>query len=100
MIKDFRGTQIEQGDTISNCLRATQGGGDKAFVLAKDGDRYDIRVLLPEECEVLMGMPPGYTAIPDATRDQRLHAIGNSLAVPCVRFIGERIIHEFNRELP
>ncbi|AFU88029.1 DNA methyltransferase [Caulobacter phage CcrColossus] len=99
LIKGFSGQQIEQGDTLSNCLRTTGGGSSKAYVLCKDrgADRYDIRVIMPEECEVLMGMPPGYTDIPGATRDQRLYAIGNSLAVPVVRFIGERVaraLHE------
>lgn len=93
LIQGFKGEQVEQGDTLSNCLRTTGGGSSKAYVLSKDrgAERYDIRVIAPEECEVLMGMPPGYTAIEGATRDQRLFAIGNSLAVPVVRFIGERV---------
>lgn len=98
VVKGFSAQQIEQGDTISNCLRTTGGGSSKGFVLCKDDGRYDIRALLPEECEVLMGMPPGYTAIPGATIDQRLTAIGNSLAVPVVRFIGERIAAAFHKK--
>lgn len=98
VINGFSAQQVEQGDTLSNCLRTTGGGSSKAFVLCKDDDRYDIRALIPEECEVLMGMPPGYTDIPGATRDQRLTAIGNSLAVPVVRFIGERIAAAFHKK--
>ena len=57
-----------------------------------------VRRLLPEECEKLQGFEPGYTAIPwrGKPADQcpdgpRYKALGNSWAVPCVRWIGRRI---------
>lgn len=89
-----RGAQIEQGGTISNCLRASQGGSDKAFALIMDddGNGWGVRQLLPVECERLQGMPDGWSLIPGASASQRYHAVGNSLAVPVVRMIGERII--------
>ena len=50
------------------------------------------------ECEKLQGFPPGYTAIPWRKKpaDQcpdgpRYRALGNSWAVPNVRWIGQRI---------
>jgi len=56
------------------------------------------RRLTPEECEGLMGMPLGWTQIPwrgkpaEACPDgPRYAAIGNSMAVPVVRWIGQRI---------
>lgn len=85
-------SQIEQGGEVSNCLRASQGGSDKAFVLTRETGRWDVRALTPVECERLMGMPDDWSLIPGASVSQRLHAIGNSLAVPCVRLIGERIV--------
>jgi DNA (cytosine-5)-methyltransferase 1 len=54
-----------------------------------------VRRLTPEECEALQGFPRGYTAIPHrgkpAADGPRYKALGNSWAVPVVRWIGERI---------
>lgn len=57
-----------------------------------------VRRLTPTECERLQGFPDGYTAIPwrGKPADQcpdgpRYKALGNSWAVPNVRWIGERI---------
>jgi DNA (cytosine-5)-methyltransferase 1 len=57
-----------------------------------------VRRLTPEECEALQGFPRSYTAIPwrNKPADQcpdgpRYKALGNSWAVPVVRWIGERI---------
>ena len=57
-----------------------------------------VRRLTPTECERLQGFPDGYTAIPwkKKTADQcpdgpRYKALGNSMAVPVMRWIGERI---------
>jgi hypothetical protein len=43
------------------------------------------------ECEQLFGFRDGYTDIPGATETERYSAIGNSMAVPVMRWIGERI---------
>lgn len=60
-----------------------------------------VRRLTPVECERLMGFDDNWTRIPYRGRpaDQcpdspRYRAIGNSWAVPCVRWIGERIKKE------
>lgn len=57
-----------------------------------------VRRLTPTECEKLQGFEPGYTAIPwrGKPADQcpdgpRYKALGNSWAVPNVRWIGQRI---------
>ena len=55
-----------------------------------------VRRLTPVECEKLQGFPPGYTAIPwrgkpESPDGSRYKALGNSWAVPVVRYIGERI---------
>ena len=54
-----------------------------------------VRRLMPIECERLQGFPDGYTDIkinnkptPDGSRYK---ALGNSMAVPVMRWIGERI---------
>ena len=54
-----------------------------------------VRRLTPRECERLQGFPDDWTLIPYrrgiAADGPRYKAIGNSMAVPVVRWIGERI---------
>jgi DNA (cytosine-5)-methyltransferase 1 len=55
-----------------------------------------VRRLTPTECERLQGFQDGYTAIPwrkkaDAPDGPRYKALGNSMAVPCMAWIGKRI---------
>lgn len=54
-----------------------------------------VRRLTPRECERLQGFPDDYTLIPyrnkDAADGPRYKAMGNSMAVPVMRWIGERI---------
>lgn len=55
-----------------------------------------VRRLLPVECERLQGFPDGWTAVTHrkkpAADGPRYKAIGNSKAVPVVRWIGRRIM--------
>lgn len=55
------------------------------------GCEVGVRRLTPMECERLQGFPDRYTAIPGAKDGPRYKALGNSFAVPVVRWIGERI---------
>ena len=55
-----------------------------------------VRRLTPTECERLQGFPDGYTNIPyrnknDAPDGPRYKALGNSMAVNAMRWIGRRI---------
>ena len=50
-----------------------------------------VRRLTPLECERLMGYPDEYTNIPGASNNARYKALGNSMAVNCMRILGERI---------
>ena len=57
-----------------------------------------VRRLTPTECERLQGFPDGWTAIPwkkknaeDCPDGPRYKALGNSMAVNCMEWIGERI---------
>ncbi len=51
-----------------------------------------VRKLTPTECERLQGFPDGYTNIMPNTPDgSRYVALGNSMAVPVMRWIGKRI---------
>ena len=78
-------------------LKAQSGGtgrGDAAPLLAVGGP-LAVRRLTPRECERLQGMPDDYTLIPyrgkPAADGPRYRAIGNSMAVPVMRWIGRRI---------
>lgn len=58
--------------------------------------RLAVRRLTPTECERLQGFPDGWTDIPWRGKDHapdgpRYKALGNSMAVPCMRWIGEQI---------
>lgn len=54
-----------------------------------------VRRLTPRECERLQGFPNDWTFVPyrnkDAADGPRYRALGNSMAVPVMRHIGERI---------
>jgi DNA (cytosine-5)-methyltransferase 1 len=54
-----------------------------------------VRRLTPRECERLQGFPDDYTAIPfrgkPAADGPRYRALGNSMAVPVMAWIGSRI---------
>lgn len=50
-----------------------------------------VRRLTPRECERLQGFPDDYTAIPGAADAPRYAALGNSMAVPVMRWIGQRL---------
>jgi DNA (cytosine-5)-methyltransferase 1 len=61
-----------------------------------DGLLWTVRRLMPVECERLQGFPDGWTDIPWHGKESspdgpRYKALGNSMAVPVMRWIGERI---------
>jgi DNA (cytosine-5)-methyltransferase 1 len=68
----------------------TGGGQPQAVATAAQ-----VRRLTPRECERLQGFPDDWTAIPwrgkPAADSPRYKALGNSMAVPVMRWIGERI---------
>lgn len=55
-------------------------------------DSRGVRQYLPVEGERLQGMPDDWTLIPSAKDTARYKAIGNSMAVPVMRWIGEGIV--------
>ncbi|HGN2936748.1 TPA: DNA cytosine methyltransferase [Pseudomonas aeruginosa] len=63
-----------------------------------------VRRLTPRECERLQGVPDDYTLIPwrgkpaeECPDGPRYKAIGNSKAVPVVRWIGRRLLQQLER---
>lgn len=66
-------------------------------------DGVHVRRLTPTECERLQGFPDNHTQIPwrgkpaaECPDSPRYKAVGNSMAVPVMRWIGERI-HQVNQ---
>ena len=80
------GATAELGGEQANALRAAQGGGSAPYVLTTR-----VRRLTPRECERLQGFPDDATAIPGAKDSPRYAALGNSMAVPVMRWLGKRI---------
>lgn len=98
------------GNIIGKDPNGTSGGNGMGAI--QDGTAYtltatdrhavsdglQVRRLTPTECERLQGFPDNHTQIPwrgkpaaDCPDGPRYKAIGNSMAVPVMRWIGERI---------
>ncbi len=81
------------------------GSGERGYPDPSDGNGHSmvgtamtVRRLTPRECERLQGFPDDYTLIPwrkkqaeDCPDGPRYKALGNSMAVNCMAWIGERI---------
>lgn len=92
------GSTVEvRNDGTANAL-LTPNGGRAGIGLGAVGWGMQVRRLTPVECERLQGFPDNHTLISwrgkdaaDCPDGQRYKAIGNSMAVPVMRWIGERI---------
>jgi DNA (cytosine-5)-methyltransferase 1 len=78
--------------------RSPQSSEVTQQVAAVHSATMQVRRLTPTECERLQGFPDGWTAIPwkKKSADQcpdgpRYKALGNSMAVNCMEWLGERI---------
>lgn len=67
------------------------GGNNTPLAVADGGKPQLICRLTPLECERLQGFPDGWTAHPGASDFARYWALGNSVTIPCVEFVLERI---------
>ncbi|MEG3078509.1 DNA cytosine methyltransferase [Halomonas sp. 5021] len=114
------GATAELGGEIATALRASTGGGDKPHILTVHGTQDPcvsdstafslgrnnggenavlndlvVRRLTPTEAERLQGFPDSHTAVlyrnKPAADGPRYKAIGNSMAVPCMAWIGSRL---------
>lgn len=83
----------EHKEEQAYCLTNPGAGGRTHSRQLFDG--MGVRRLTPRECERLQGFPDDYTAIiyrgKPAADGPRYRALGNSFAVPVIRWIGERI---------
>lgn len=84
--------QTVDGDCAAT-VTAAAGGTNTSGPKVQTG--MVVRRLTPVECERLQGFPDGWTDIPyrgkPAPDGPRYKALGNSMAVPCMAWIGRRI---------
>lgn len=85
------GGAMPEGAHDTANIRAASGGSSRSYIPTASA----VRRLTPEECEALQGFPRSYTAVPcrgkPAADGPRYRALGNSMAVPVMRWLGERI---------
>ena len=77
---------------IDHTQALSSGGGKpgQGYQAVRQG--MSVRRLTPRECERLQGFPDDYTNIREKCPDgPRYKALGNSMAVPVMRWIGQRI---------
>jgi DNA (cytosine-5)-methyltransferase 1 len=78
---------------VTHSLRASTGNAMGGTPSAMTG--MQVRRLTPRECERLQGFPDDYTLVPHrgkpAADGPRYKALGNSMAVPCMAWLGRRI---------
>ena len=97
---DFRNNKIEKNPNISGTIQSKPNGGFSLNYTT--GILYPaslrVRRLTPLECSRLMGFPDNYTQIPwkgkpaeNCPDSLQYKALGNSMAVPCIQWIGQRI---------
>jgi DNA (cytosine-5)-methyltransferase 1 len=90
------GRNLEIGGNVAFALTAPSGGGRAQE--RNIATPYAVRRLTPRECERLQGFPDHYTEIPwrgkaaeDCPDGPRYKALGNAMAVNCMRWLGQRI---------
>ena len=89
------GAQFEGPHDTAN-IRAASGGSSRSYV----AQQWAVRRLTPKECERLQGFPDSYAEAHSQADGPRYKQIGNSFAVPVVRWIGKRIDDALNKIPP
>lgn len=85
-------SEVNERD-VAYPLKTGGGKPGQSYPAIRDG--IAVRRLTPRECERLQGFPDDYTLVPfrgkPASDSPRYKALGNSMAVPVMRWLGERI---------
>ena len=77
-------------DGIAGCLRTPEGGSSKQYLVIKKGEEIHARLLTVREAARLMGAPDSFI-LPGSYNDG-YKAMGDAVAMPVARFIGERFL--------
>jgi DNA (cytosine-5)-methyltransferase 1 len=80
----------ENKNNVCPTLTANMGGGGHNVPLIRDD--YGVRKLTPEECLRLQGFPGDFNFAPAVRSSGRYKQAGNSVSVPVVQRIAERIL--------
>lgn len=87
-----------KGALVSDEVSLTLSTSNTQTLFSEEGGGMVVRRLTPRECERLQGFPDDWTRIPyrgkpadECPDGPRYKAVGNSMAVPVMRWIGERI---------
>lgn len=103
--KMIDGNKIEIFRSYTDCLYAAYGTKWNGNAAAYNGSLFiaqnkKLRRLTPLECERLMGFPDNYTLIQGCSHTSRYKAIGNSWAVPVVKWIADKIVNCHENNMP
>ena len=103
--KIINGNKIEVFRSYTDCLYAAYGTKWNGNAAAYNGSLFvaqnkKLRRLTPLECERLMGFPDNYTFIRGCSPTNRYKAVGNSWAVPIVKWVANRIINYRKNKIP
>jgi DNA (cytosine-5)-methyltransferase 1 len=104
LTKEINGHQVEAFRSYADCLYAAYGTKWNGNAAAFNGSLYfaqngRLRRLDPLECERLMGFPDNYTLLDNCKDTQRYQAVGNSWAVPVIKWIMQRLVKDSNNTL-
>lgn len=96
---------VAESPDLAHCLRSGASKADKHESTTYVQTAMQVRRLTPTEAERLQGFPDGHTLIPwrgrpaeDCPDGPRYKALGNSMAVPVMRWIGARIARQLEAQ--
>ncbi|MDR0454224.1 MAG: DNA cytosine methyltransferase [Deferribacteraceae bacterium] len=93
---EIEGQKFEIFREYTDCLYSAYGTKWNGNAAAYNGSLFifqneRLRRFNPLECERLMGFPDNYTDVDFASSTARYQAVGNSWAVPVIKWIGQRL---------
>lgn len=96
---------VAESPDLAHCLRSGASNADKHESTTYVRTAMQVRRLTPTEAERLQGFPDGHTRIPwrgkpaeECPDGPRYKALGNSMAVPVMRWIGARIARQLEAQ--
>lgn len=98
LIFEKEGKNFEVFREYSDCLYSAYGTKWNGNAAAYNGSLYvsengRLRRMTPLECERLMGFPDNYTNVDFASPTNRYQGVGNSWAVPVIKWLGKRMFN-------
>lgn len=77
-------------DGVAGCLRTPGGGSSKQYVVIRKNGQNHARLLTVREAARLMGAPDSFML--PGTYNDGYYAMGDAVALPVAKYIGERIL--------